>query len=343
MDTIAARPHICMGTNQPLPNLTPIVGGHVRPAPLYILTPAERQAHSRWFVRAVAQHVPETQTHIVPVRDAYDLAHVTALLQELADQHPQGCTVNITGGSKLLTLAAWHTLRRPQDHIFYVHPANDTIVPLHSPGDPVPIRDVLSLPQWLAAFGFEPTPDAPPQKPDQAGLAAAYAAAHQRLQKAAAALANGRKSQYMYLTRGEGLWLEQYVSYHVGKLFKDRPASRQLISDLSGPFKVRMADQTNVVNEIDAAIIYNNRLTLIEAKCGAEGEGSGAADAIYKLSRLCNRLGGWISQGVFVSARKVSDDARARAADYGVHVIDLPQLPKLREHLEAVLLRPNAI
>ena len=332
-----------MGTNQPLPNLTPVVGGHVRPASLYILTPPERKDYSRWFERAVAGHVPNGQTHIVPVRDAYDLTHVTALLRELADQHPQGCTVNITGGSKLLTLAAWQTLRRPQDSIFYVHPGNDTMVPLHPEGDPVPIRDVLTLPQWLAAFGFEPAPDAPPRKPDPAALSAAYAAAHRRLQKAAAALANGNTPAYMRLTRGEGLWLEHYVSYQLVNLFKDRPSSRQLISDTSGPFKVRMIDQNRIVNEIDAAIIYNNRLTLIEAKCGAESESGNAADAIYKLSRLCQRLGGWISQGVFISARKVSEDVRGRAQDYGIHIIDLPMLPTLRPHLEAVLLRPNPI
>lgn len=344
----AHLPHICLGTNQPLPNLTPLAGGHIAPNCLYIVTPPERQQHSRWLANAVARLNPSLRTTLVNIDDAYDLAQAVRTMQQLADAHPEGCTVNVTGGSKLLTLAAWQTLRRPQDRIFYVRPNDDALAWLHPTTGREPIRDVLTLPLWLAVFGLEPMPEAPPSRPDRNALKAEAKAILHRIQQIARAaqLADTDRWQRIKikkLSSHAGYWLEDYVSGELVKLFAEAPEHRRRLQDLSGPFKVRLIDEPKVINELDGAILYNNRLTLIEAKNGNAAEGESAAEAIYKLGMLRNRLGGWISQGVFISARLVSHDIQTRAQQYGITVIDARNLGTLRQTLEKILMQPNGI
>ena len=335
--------HVCMSANQPLPNLTPLAGGHLQVSGISIITPPERKRHALWLHRALQMIAPQCPVHIVDITTAYDLSEALATLQRVAEAHPSGCTVNISGGSKLLTLAAWQTFRRANDRIFYVNPQDDAILWLHPHAGCEPVRDLLTLPPWLAAHGLQPLAEAPPQRPDRTALKPAADAASARINRIASAYARNETDKARYLSRGEGHWLEDYLVYHLAGVFLRQPDKRARLQDISGPFKVCMIDQPSVINELDGVALYDNRLTLFEAKTGTYAEHSGAVDAVYKLSRLRDRLGGWISQGVFVSARIVSDDVKQRAAEYGVAVIDAPMLPQLRRHIEAVLLRPSAV
>lgn len=335
--------HVCLSSNQPLPNLTPLAGGHLQASGVSIITPPERKRHALWLQRALQMTAPQCPVHIVDMTTAYDLGEAMTTLQRVAEAHPAGCTVNITGGSKLLTLAAWQTFRRPKDRIFYVSPQDDALLWLHPHAGREPVRDVLTLPAWLVAHGLAPMAEAPPQRPDRTVLKAAADAASATINRIASAYAREDTRRARGLSRGEGHWLEDYLAYHLAGVFLQQPDKRARLQDFSGPFKVCMIDQPSVINELDGVALYDNRLTLFEAKSGTDAEQSGAVDAIYKLSRLRDRLGGWISQGVFVSARKVSEDAKQRAAEYGVAVIDAPMLPQLRRHIEAVLLKPNPI
>lgn len=337
------QPYICFASNQPLPNLTPLVGGHLRPRAIHIVTPPERRQYATWFERAVSVSLPQTPVHIEPIDDAYDLQQTRALLQRLAATHPQGCTVNITGGSKLLTLAAWEALRRDVDRIFYVRPSDDSLAWLHPQAGATPIADQLTLRQWLLAYGWEVHPDLPPNRPDAKSLALDAQHHGKRTRQIAEAYQHRRIGVAKDLSTDDGRWLEEYLAYALTQLFADDASRRARLHDVSGPFKVFHTTNARVVNEIDGAVLYNNRLTVFEAKVGAAAEGASAADAIYKLSRLRDQLGGWISQGVFVSARRVSEDLKARGRQYGVTVIDALELPQLRAAIEAVLQRPNAI
>ena len=342
-NAIDTQPYICLGTNQPLPNLTPLVGGHVPSATVHIISPPERQHHSRWLARAMTAAVPDITVHIDQISDAYNLALAQQHFQALAERYPGGCCVNITGGSKLLTLAVWETLRRPQDRIFYVRPNDDTVAWLHPDNRTDPIRDLLTLPLWLAAFGYEPAPDAPPRWPDVNALARSAHLGMRRLRQVAAAYARNDVHHARRLTSKDGHWVEDALAWNLANLFEGDATHKGRVQDVSGPFKVRMIDQPDVVNELDGAVLYNNRLTLFEAKTGAEAESAGAATAIYRLGQLRERLGGWISQGVFVSTRRVSDAIKARATYHRVHVIDVPPIVQLRKAIEAIISKSNVL
>lgn len=337
------KPYICFASNQPLPNLTPLAGGHLQPAAIHVITPPERRQYADWFQRAVAVSLPETPVHIEPIDDTYDLQHTRAALQRLAWAYPTGCVVNITGGSKLLTLAAWETLRREADRIFYVRPNDDSVAWLHPEATPTPIADRLTLRQWLLAYGWQVSADMPPKRPNANASTESIQHHRARVEQIAHAYKKGWIGRAKELSTDDGHWLEEHLAHTLAQLFKNNASRRARLHDFSGPFKVFHTANARVVNELDGAVLYNNRLTLFEAKVGAAAEKNAAADAIYKLSRLRDQLGGWISQGVFVSARLVSDDIKARGRQYGVAVIDAMGLPRLRAEIEAILLGPNPI
>lgn len=336
--------HICLASNQPVPNLTPVAGGHVRAAGVSIVTPPERQAHTRWLQRAMLMAAPGLNIEIVDIESAYDLALAVQTMRRLADLHPQGCVVNITGGSKILTLAAWQIFSRPGDRIFYVNPQHDAIDWLRPASASEPIQDTLSLPIWLAAHGLEPTPEAPPRRPDPQQLKSDYDDACRKVNRIYEAYRQQQAKAHHPRIAGEGgYWLERYLAYTLTTIFSKDPDHQQLLQDISGPFKVRLIDEPNVINELDGAVLYNNRLTIFEAKTGTAAQGDGAVEAIFRLSRLRDRLGGWISQGIFVANRPVSRDIKARAHHYGITIIDALMLPRLRRQIEETLRQPNRV
>ncbi|AUM00332.1 hypothetical protein B4966_09260 [Rhodocyclaceae bacterium] len=220
------KPYICFASNQPLPNLTPLAGGHLQPAAIHVITPPERRQYADWFQRAVAVSLPETPVHIEPIDDTYDLQHTRAALQRLAWAYPTGCVVNITGGSKLLTLAAWETLRREADRIFYVRPNDDSVAWLHPEATPTPIADRLTLRQWLLAYGWQVSADMPPKRPDANASTESIQHHRARVEQIAHAYKKGWIGRAKELSTDDGHWLEEHLAHaQVGHPMITEPAS----------------------------------------------------------------------------------------------------------------------
>lgn len=338
--------HLCFASNQPLPNLTPLAGGHLAvQGGVTLVAPPERRPHARWFVQALQALHRDVAARVVEIHDAYDWLTVQEALRQLAATHPHGCVVNVTGGSKLLAMAAWEVFRRPQDEIVYVRPADDTLTWLHPGPRSEPIGDRLTLQPWLLAHGYALAAEVPHPPPTPQQARQIHARVRQLVALAAAAArtppphAPGQPPSPVI----HGRDFEAFVAVELQQLFATRPDQRARLQDWCGAVVIQQLDNPDIRNELDGVVLFNNRMTVLEAKTGNEASGEGAVRAIYRLSRLRQQLGGWISQGVFVSARKVSKAVQQRAADYGIVVLDLPELPRLGQHLEQALLQPNRI
>jgi hypothetical protein len=92
-----------------------------------------------------------------------------------------------------------------------------------------------------------------------------------------------------------------------------------------------------VPNELDIALLANNRLRVIECKTrrfdptpGAHGKG---ADALYKLDALTDLLGGLKAKGMLVSYRNLSANDLKRAENHRIKVCDGAKLKELPAHL----------
>lgn len=314
--------HLCLVSDQPVPSLAPLLDRTFQGQGIVLLATPERNDHARWLGAALRDVRMESQVR--QLRDGYSLTALREDMAALAPAYPQGVTLNLTGGTKLMTIAAWETFNRPQDKAFYVQVRDDSINWLR-PEDRVhqPIVDSMRLDTFLAAHGYRVSVDAPIRR---GHIDSPAYEAHRRL---AASIASGRHSPIT----GQGYWLEEFVFETLRRL---RNGDRK-IQDLGHSFKLHAEDDRALVNELDVAVLRSDRLSLIECKTGVAGQGGNATQALYKLGLLARNLGGMRRQAIFVTTAPAGEGLRARARDEGILLVDGSELGRLPECLEQCL------
>lgn len=92
-----------------------------------------------------------------------------------------------------------------------------------------------------------------------------------------------------------------------------------------------------VPNELDIALLANNRLRVIECKTRrfepAPGSNSKGADALYRLDALTDLLGGLKAKGMLISYRSLGENDLKRAENHRIKVCDGVKLKALPGHL----------
>jgi hypothetical protein len=130
-----------------------------------------------------------------------------------------------------------------------------------------------------------------------------------------------------------GGWLELYV---FDRLMHLRGELR-VIQDLGRNVSVeRDARSGTVPNELDVAVLAENRLYLVECKTrqwrgGVNGPG---AESLFKLEALTDLFGGLQARGMLVSYQDLPDYDRRRAADLRIEVCAGQQIQRLGESLK---------
>lgn len=381
-DLPAAPPlHLCIATGQNLANLIPVLQCGARE--VWILqTPA---------MRASAGHLADAlKAHDIVVRrlDFADEA-VTALharAEAIAEQlDGQAVTINLTGGTKLMTLALVQTLaghlatgaQTQQPHLVYtdtVHRRLDWLAPA---ARSEPLQGVLRINDVLLAQGYR----------RQGGSGGAEAAhwqraaqerrsltrllgdeartlerffgtlnrvardalnepagpwsPHQELEftpggKAAEVLRAAVAAGLLDWDGGTGLvlrdpdaaqylgggWVEEYAGLKISGARPTDWAPRMLIEHVD----------SRACNELDAVLVHANRLLLVECKAARPADNK-VSDWIYKASQLARSVGGQLAQPLLLSARRLTDEHRQRAREYGVEVLDGAALSGLSDYL----------
>lgn len=128
-----------------------------------------------------------------------------------------------------------------------------------------------------------------------------------------------------------GGWLEDYVFSVISQMRSQHPE----IQDVARSIEVlRSTPRGQVPNEIDVALLANNRLLLIECKTRQwQGESTGA-NALYRLDTLKDLLGGLQAQAMLVSYRDVKQYDRQRAGDLNIKICAGNGLLNLRSEIE---------
>lgn len=309
--------HVVLVSNQPVPSLTPLLDPGLGVTAATLVHAPDRRDHARWLAAALADY--GVAAELWPLRDGYDLPGVRAELGALAQRYPQGVAVNITGGTKLMTIAAWECFQRPGDRIYYIDIRDDSLRWLYPQAGAQPVSDRITLEGYLLAHGWRVSEQYPLRRdtPDAAVLAQARQRAHQLARSLKPHRSDG------------GHWLEDWVFAQVQALQQGDTK----IQDCARQFRLQPCEEgssSGIYNEIDIAVLRDNTLYVIECKTGQAGRGGEAAKAIYKLAQLVERLGGLRGRGVLVTTEVLSRPLRARAQQSRIATIErfaLGQLP----------------
>lgn len=154
--------HICMVSKQADANLLPILDKETRPERVILLVTSEMKDRAASFEAAVRDYV---KTEQIPVVSAYDMQALDAQLTALVEKgkvEPEETAVNITGGTKPMSIACFRWCVSYGIPFFYMS-LDDAVLTLFS-GEKN--RDMEThqakvsgtgnfLPRYLRAHGFE--------------------------------------------------------------------------------------------------------------------------------------------------------------------------------------------
>lgn len=146
---------------------------------------------------------------------------------------------------------------------------------------------------------------------------------------------DAQRPESLYFNNTEGAqylsggWLEEYVWLTATELGCDEAWANVEFTELGAP-------KNDIRNEMDAMILHNNRLLMIECKTSVfkADEALKNVSILYKLDSLDHRTGGLFGDAWLVSARILDDDTLKRAQEYKIKVLHGIELKQFRSHLQ---------
>lgn len=151
--------HICLVSDQPIPNLVPVL--IERPAGVVLLVSPEKQNQAEWLRDVLKSHGIRVITREIA---AYDFDPTLRVCEELLRQAKDAeLELNVTGGTKVVALAAFHAFASTGHRIFYQNTADAEIIDLAPVAVRMPLSgNHLTVRDYLTAYGFTPLNDGTP-------------------------------------------------------------------------------------------------------------------------------------------------------------------------------------
>lgn len=368
--------HLCLVSTQPIPNLTAVFDLEHLPSKVVLLVSKQMQQYAAWLQQVLQQR--QIQSEISPLDDPYDCEHIKQRVEALLEREDLGkMALNVTAGTKIMSLASYEVFRERGLPIFYVHPQKDFLIPLIPAGPSRDLPDRLKLEEFFQVHGYQVTGlrrKTIARNRQQLGerlveKVILFSQALGSLNYLAGTAENRStlksdridkrtwdKNGFKLLVAllvDEGLlsagndhlifaseedrffvnggWLEEYLFSRI-----DRLRNRFKIQDSAMSVQVESASGTK--NEIDVAILHNNRLFLIECKTrrfrGNRGAGS---KALYRMDSL-KIMGGITARAMLASYRRLTTSHHRRAEDLKIDLIVGDDLMNIEQRLENWLL-----
>lgn len=366
--------HILLVSAQAAPNLLPALDPALKPekAVLLVTKKMQRQADALQSVLTESG----VKTSRVTLDDEHDFGRLETALMEVAAEHDGAdIAVNLTGGTKLMALAAQSVASAAGWRMFYVDADTDEVIWL---GENAAKRQRLTahlrLPHYLRGYGYtpegavdRPLPDARhtqlletlilqvgslEQPLGQLNYLAQQAEDKRVLSIKMAAGQSDRLEPLLRLFEQAGTLQvtgdmikfasEQELSFAKGGWLEHHVF--RTVTALHGDLGLRdkaanlaVVDPAGVKNEMDVAFMARNRLYVIECKTARMDAGlyPKANDTLFKLAEVCRRVGGLGTRGMLASYRPVRDTEKRLANALNIELVCGSELVRLRERVTA--------
>ncbi len=371
-NAVQHQTHVCLISDQPIPNLVPLL--LEKPVKALLLVSPEMKAQADRLKNIVQPRGIEVEMR--EIASAYDFGAMQQTCEEIIKNCPHTeLTLNVTGGTKIAALAAFQSFYFNNRRIVYLDTFHGKLVQLAPINDFIPVRDnFVKVRDCLLAYGMNPLSgkNPPPvRRPGLHDLARLLTADSPLLGRLNNAIARcGKNPAYATLHVNDlgpgaddlvsllevcgvagrvsstglnmpsrekiffchGGWLEEYVYWSVKDLGL-RGLDLAMNVEVEWDGKGRQPTK----NEFDVLFTHANRLHLISCKASnPEREtqsGSRATEALNELDTLADRAGGLFGRAMLVSARRLSDYDRERAEKMRIRLVEAEAVLHLRDEL----------
>lgn len=370
--TTPAQIQLMLVSEQAAPNLLPALDPAMKPREAVLLV-SQKMVHRAQALQAVLQE-SGIKTQTVPLPDEHNMAALESTLMEVATQRDgQSLALNVTGGNKLMALAAQAVAQAAGWPVFYVDVDTDQIIWLDHTHPAQALTQQLRLRHYLRGYGFtlvegieRPQPNAAWQTLLQdlltnvGSLEEAIGQLNHLSQEAQRSLrvtlsprqrdhhgldALLRKFEHAQVLKRQGDQISfateaarsfangGWIEHHVYQSVCQVTADL-VIRDKAANLQV--LGQSGQPNEIDVAFMARNRLFMIECKTARMNHADDlkANDTLYKLKENCSRIGGLGTRGMLATYRPLRDSEQRLAKALNIEVVAGRDLTRLGERLK---------
>ena len=367
-----AQIHLMLVSEQAAPNLLPALDPAMKPQEAVLLV-SQKMAHRAQSLQAVLKEVG-IQTHTVALPDEHNMAALETTLMDIATRRDgQVIALNVTGGNKLMALAAQAVAQAAGWSVFYVDVDTDQIIWLDKTRAAQALTQQLRLRHYLRGYGFTLQEGIERPKPNSAwktlmddlvlnvgSLEEAIGQLNhlsQEVQKNLSVNLSPRQRDH----HGLDALLRKFEQAQVLKRQGDQisfanEAARnfanggwiehhayQSVSQVSGDLSIRdkaanlqVMGDSGQPNEIDVAFMARNRLFMIECKTARMNNADDlkANDTLYKLAENCRRIGGLGTRGMLATYRPLRESEQRLAKALNIEVVAGRDLNRLGERIK---------
>lgn len=160
------KTQLCLVSAQATPNLLPLLDEAWRPNKVVLACSAPMKTRALALRAVVQTKAQGIEVILLDLPDAYNYAALSdTFLNFLAEHEQEDIALNVTGGTKLMAVAAQEAFREAGKPVFYVSVETDEVLLIGASSDkPVaPLRAKLKVHEMLRAHGYQVTTQAPPQ------------------------------------------------------------------------------------------------------------------------------------------------------------------------------------
>jgi len=145
--------HVCLVSAQATPNLTPVIDPAFAPRHVVMLVSPAMRSRAEHLAAVLKRR--EVTVCFLDVTDPYDyLAIEECLLTWLADHDSDDLALNVTGGTKVMAMAAQEVFRSAGKPVFYVNIDSDEVLFIGQRQGRFRLGQKVRLGDYLEAHGY---------------------------------------------------------------------------------------------------------------------------------------------------------------------------------------------
>lgn len=360
---------ICLVSHENAPEIIGALHPGVATAHIHALVTPKMREQSARLAAICRQHGIRYDAHNL---EKIDISAIGNALDALWASAPDDSwAVNITGGTKIMALAAYSWAIANKFPAFYVDTDNGEILVFsESRREAIPLQDILNLKQLLCVYGYaiKSSHKSPLPQNIREVLAGFISLLDKASGKTAFGILNNRAktaedSRCLDINYRPAPCFAELLELckKAGKLdftdsaiiFRDETARswckgiwleeyiQAVLAGLEGEGKINswaasvQVTQGNVPNELDAVFTASNRLYVIECKTGkmrqSESGEQQATGILYKADSLNKRLGGIYTRTMLCSVNSLEKYEQERADSLKLKVVTGQNLKNLRK------------
>ena len=322
--------HVCIVSDQPIPNYVPVLDNQFRPREVVLLVTGKMQQKAAALEQTLKTRCG-VKTRQIAIASEYDMQEMEdKVLGELIalDEAKENIALNLTGGTKLMAIAAYRTFHDAGYPAFYFTATSNEVLLLDNNESLTLQPPKIKIEDYLRLHGYQIAAHNQVQRSvprERQAIGEELIQRQQYFTQAISALngiiSEGRSS----LRYTNGGWLEEYT-YHIAASLPD-------IQDIALNVQIENAGNPHQPNELDIAILSHNVLFVLECKTANLKADEKTQNALYKLETL-KKLGGLRTQTAFISYRELPRETRDRAKGANIEIIEQKDLQGFKTRLK---------